>query len=115
MLTAEASGDLKLVDREKAQETRKSRFGYSGAKVPFFDEGDEVSEIESTITQVRRYGRDGWLITIEDGDAVWRIANAPMGFSAPRAGDKITIRRGALNSYFIRVRTQIGVKGRRVE
>lgn len=115
LLTAEANGEIKLVDREKADETRKGLFGFSGVKVPFFDEGEQIDEIESTITQVQRFGREGWLITIEEGGAVWRITDPPMRFNAPRVGDKVVIKRGSLTSYFIRVRTQIGVKGRRVE
>lgn len=115
LLTAEESGEITFVDRERAEETRKGLFGFSGVKVPFFEDGDEVDQVESTITQVRRYGRNNWLITIEEGSAVWRIEDPPMRFNAPRVGDQVSIRRGSLTSYFIRVRTQLGVKGRRVE
>lgn len=115
LLTAEESGEIEIVDREKAERTRKDLFGFSGVKVPFFEDGEEIEEIESTITRVSRLGRDGWLITIEDGNAVWRITDPPMRFNAPRVGDKVTIKRGSLTSYFIRVRTQLGVKGKRVE
>ena len=115
LLTAEESGEIEIVDRERAERTRKDLFGFSGVKVPFFNDGEQADEIESTITRVSRVGRDGWLITIEDGNAVWRITNAPMRFNAPRVGDKVTIKRGSLTSYFIRVRTQMGVKGKRVE
>lgn len=115
LLSAEESGEIEIVDREKAEKARKDLFGFSGVKVPFFDEGEGVEEIESTITRVARVGRDGWLITIADGNAVWRITDPPMRFNAPRVGDKVTIKRGALTSYFIAVRTQLGVKAKRVE
>lgn len=115
LVTAAESGEIEIVDREMAQRTRKDLFGFSGVKVPFFEDGEEIDEIESTITRVSRFGRDGWLITIEDGNAVWRITDPPMRFNAPRVGDKVTIKRGSLTSYFVRVRTQLGVKGKRVE
>lgn len=115
LLMAEESGEFRVVDREKAEETRKGLFGFSGIKLPFFDDGEDIDEIASTVTRVRSYGRDGWLLTIEDGAAVWRISNAPMRFQKPEPGDEIVIRRGALGSYFLRVDGQLGVKGRRVE
>lgn len=114
LLSAEEAGDVRVVDREQARQARKGLFGFSGVKVPFFDEGEEVDEIESTITEVGRVGRDGWVIKIADGDAVWQITDPPMRFNPPRVGDTVTIRRGALTSYFIRVRTQLGVKGSRI-
>ena len=114
-IAASDSGEIELVDRQRADRTRKDLFGFSGARLPFFTDGEEIKEIESTITRVRRIGRDGWQITIEDGDAVWQITNPPMRFNPPRVGDKVVIERGALTSYFIKVRTQIGVKGKRVQ
>jgi len=38
-----------------------------------------------------------------------------MNLSAPRAGQKIVISKGALGSYFLRINGQIGVKGRRIK
>ena len=114
-IAASESGEIELVDRQRADQTRKELFGFAGASLPFFDDGEELKDIESTITGVRRIGRDGWQITIEDGGAVWQIIDPPMRFNPPRVGDRVKIERGALTSYFIQVRTQIGVKGKRVQ
>jgi topoisomerase IA-like protein len=52
-------------------------------------------------------------IVVTEGNAVWETTEQSMGLD-PRSGQKITIRRGPLGSFFLRVEGQRSVKGRRV-
>jgi hypothetical protein len=120
IVAAAAQGEVRVVDREDMERTRRRLFGFSLPDLGIFgdnkDDGqsDELDMLESTITSVSRTGDDAWIIAIEDGDAVWQIRDAPMRFARPRPGDKVVFKKAALGSYFIRVNGQIGVKGTRI-
>lgn len=120
VVAATDDGELRVVDREDMQRTRRSLFGFALPDIGLFGggKGDDTVEqldmLESTITSVRRTNGDAYLLTIAEGDATWQITNAPMRFTQPRVGDKVVFKRASLGSYFIRVNNQIGVKGTRV-
>jgi len=61
------------------------------------------SEAESSITSTVRAGFDGWgpnsLITLDNGQ-VWQVVDSSSGTTTP-ANRRVTVRRGALGSFFI--------------
>ena len=116
LLAARDSGEVRVVDREEVQETRRSLFGFTLPKLGIFGAGDDeqLDELESTITGVSRVGRNGYRIRIEEG-STWQIDSAPSRLRTPKPGDAIVLKKASLNSFFIRIAGQIGVKGRRVE
>lgn len=121
VVAASEEGEVSFVDREDVERTRRRLFGFSLPDIGIFgggsDDGDEDEELdmlESTITSARRTSDDAWIFTIEEGDAVWQIRNAPMRLGRLKPGDKVVFKKAALSSYFIRVNDQIGVKGVRV-
>ena len=116
LVAARDSGEVRVVDREEVQETRRGLFGFTLPKLDVFGAGDdeELDTLESTITGVSRVGRNGYRIQIEEG-SVWQIESAPSRLRTPRPGDAIVLKKASLNSFFIRIAGQIGVKGRRVE
>ena len=117
LIAASKSGEINVVDRGQLRQARRSLFGFSMPKLPFFagdqSAGDTPDQIESTIKSVREgYGR--YQIVVADGNAVWETTEDSISLREPRPGQKIVIRRGPMGSYFIRINGQTGVKGRRV-
>ena len=116
VIDATDEGTLQVMDRQDVEETRRSLFGFSLPKIKLFgsDDGEEITELETTITNARREGRESWIFTTTEG-SVWRIAETKMGWRPPREGQPVVLKKASLGSYFIRVNGQIGVKGKRVE
>ena len=74
---------------------------------------EEINEIETTIAAVSGTYGTGYTIRTAEG-AVWRISDVPRRLLEPKAGDKLTIKSGALSAYYLRIGDQSGVKGSRV-
>ena len=116
VLDATDEGTLQVVDKGDVEETKRSLFGFSLPKIKLFggDDGEEMTELETTITGARREGRESWVFTTAEG-SVWRIAETKMGWRPPKEGQTVVFKKASLGSYFIRVNGQIGVKGKRIE
>jgi hypothetical protein len=114
---AAEKGNVVVVSQEDVRKTRRSLFGFTLPKLPFF-EGDKSAagqeeQITATIASARSLGYDRWQIRLEDG-AIWETTESASTIAEPRAGQTVVIRRGALGNYFIRIAGQSGVRGRRV-
>jgi hypothetical protein len=118
LVTAANKGTVAVVDQNEIRKARHSLFGFSLPKIPFFSgdaTADEVQrQLDSTITSVSALYNGYYRIVIADNRAVWETTESNVSFDAPRAGQKITILRGPLGSYFLRINGQIGVRGRRI-
>lgn len=122
LVAAVDSGELRLVDRQQREKQRRGLFGFSLPNI--FGGGDEkdgdkaeLAEMEtlvSTITEVRQIDRKTYVLRIAEANALWRIEEAPSRFIMPKVGETVEFKKAAMNSYFIRVGKQIGVKGKRV-
>lgn len=113
---AEAVGkkDVVVIDRARAREAKKSLFGFSVPNFAgLFGGGDEVNQIESTVTAAFESGYDGWTIKLADGSTWTQTDGAPVALP-PRRGDKVVVKRGTLGSYFVKVGSQPGFKAKRV-
>ncbi|HVM21896.1 MAG TPA: hypothetical protein VM308_01150 [Sphingomicrobium sp.] len=117
-LSAAESGAVSVVDRAELRKARRSLFGFTMPKLPFFagdsSATEESNQLDSTIKSVRALNNGYYRLTIAEGDAIWETTEANISFSPPRPGQKITILRGPLGSYFLRIDGQVGVRGRRV-
>lgn len=103
MAVARDQKDLVVADRETLRETKKGLFGFTLPKLRLFGgtEGEDIAQIETTISSVRS-AKDGMAIfTLQDG-ARWKQTDG--GQSWARVGDKIVIGRGALGSYLAKIR-----------
>ena len=119
LLTAAQTGDVAVVDKAEVRKARKSLFGFSMPNLPFFsgdDSADEVSDtLESTVVRAQGIGYGKFRITIAEGNAVWETTEAYATMRDPTAGDKISIKRGPLGSYMLRIgKNNRSVKGKRV-
>ena len=104
--------DLVVVDREGVRSTRRKLFGLSLPNLSLLNNGDEeVSQIEGTIAAVGQ-GADGYLFILKDGGQ-WTQTDGKSFALEPAVGDKVSISKGALGSFFLRVGRQPGVKVRR--
>jgi hypothetical protein len=118
LVTAANSGAVAVVDQNEIRKARHSLFGFTLPKIPFFS-GDETADevqrqLDSTITSVQALNTGYYRIVIADNNAVWETSESSISFDAPKKGQKITILRGPLGSYFLRINGQVGVRGRRV-
>lgn len=99
---ATSDGSIAVVSREDARKTRRSLFGFSIPKLPFFS-GDKSAEdmpdrIETSVKSARML-RDGNLTIVMEDGAVWRTTEPSR--QVPKPGAKALIKSAALGSYFI--------------
>lgn len=118
LVSATTSGAVAIVDQNEIRKARHSLFGFTLPKIPFFS-GDETADevqrqLDSTITSVQALNNGYYRIVIADNNAIWETSESSISFYAPKKGQKISILRGPLGSYFLRINGQVGVRGRRV-
>lgn len=118
LLNATRTGEVNVVDRGQLRQARRSLFGFSMPKLPFFA-GDRSAEddqptLDTKVTSVRALENGRYRVGIAEGRAVWETTESYLNFTPPRVGDAVVIRRGPLGSYFLGFAGQRGVRGRRV-
>lgn len=100
---AAAAGSIVMVDKADVRRTRRSLFGFSLPKLPFFtgdDTADEApDEVQARIASGRSLGNNKWEFVLDSG-AVWQTSESSPYFKAPRTGATVTLRRGTLGGYF---------------
>jgi hypothetical protein len=118
LVTAANTGAVAVVDQNEIRKARHSLFGFTLPKIPFFSgdsTADEVQrQLDSTIKSVTALNNGYFRVVIADNNAVWETTDSSVSFYPPRPGQKITIVRGPLGSFFLRIDGQVGVRGRRV-
>jgi len=114
---ADAMGkkEVVVIDKARANEARRSLFGFT---IPNFGAllgggGDEISQIESTVTDVVEGAYGTLTLRLADGSTWTQIDDTPVALP-PRRGDKVVVRRGALGVYFVKLGSQPGFKAKRV-
>lgn len=112
-----ANRQLVVLSPSDVRETRRSLFGFSLPKLPFFggegSEEPEVPEIASRVAAASSLGRGRWRIRLEDG-AVWETRESAPNYVVPKPGASVRIRRAALGSYILKINTERAVRARRV-
>jgi hypothetical protein len=103
--SAAEQGQIVVMDREDVRRTRRSLFGFSLPKLPFFrgdnsQEEDEPDFVEARMKSARPTGFNKWLVELEDG-ATWQTTEPDTRGSAPKAGGTVKIRKAAMGSYII--------------
>jgi hypothetical protein len=114
---ATARGALVVIDEEDVRKTRRSLFGFSVPKLPFFS-GDksgnqQEDEITAKIARTSTLPGGNWQIRLEDG-ALWETTEASSFISPPRAGNEVLIKRAALGGYMMRIAGQRALRAKRV-
>jgi hypothetical protein len=109
-----ATKDVVVIDKAKATATKRSLFGFS---IPdfggLFGGGDDVKQIDGTVTASGSNGEGGWTVKLADGSMWTQTDDTPLALP-PERGDKVVIKRGALGAFFMELGKQPGVKVRRI-
>ena len=113
--TAVEKKEVVMIDKARANEARRSLFGFS---VPNFGAlfgggGEEISQVEGVVQEVTENGDGSLVLRLADGSTWNQVDDTPVALP-PRRGDKVVIRRGALGAYFIKLGSQPGFKAKRV-
>lgn len=114
MDVAEKDRQIVVVDKEQVQEARRSVFGLSLPRIRLFGGGDdtEVNEVETTVKTIDRNGAGRVFFTVEDG-ARW-VQTDDRTVVNVRPGTIVTLKRGAMGSFFAKFRGGIAVRVARV-
>lgn len=111
--------DVVMVDREEVRTTRRSLFGFQLPRIGLFGRDgpdkpdDEVTQLDLKITRVVDLGYGKFGLTVEGG-ARWNTTEAWSGGTFPQTGAILTIKRGAIGSYMVRVPGSRAVRAMRV-
>jgi hypothetical protein len=105
--------DLVVIDKERATAAKRSLFGFSVPSFAGLLGGGDLNEIEGTVTAASQNADGGWIIQLADGSVWSQTDDTPVALG-PRRGDKVTVKRGALGSYFVKVGRQPGFKAKRI-
>lgn len=118
LLQAVEKKETVVLDQAEVKKTKRSLFGFTLPRLPFFGDGKEEKEeeaefqqIETPIVTVRSIGYGRFRFTVDDG-AVWETTEGINAF--PKPGETVVIKKGLMGSYFIRFEGNRSVKGRRV-
>ncbi len=103
--TAEQQQQVVVVDKEQVREARRSIFGLNLPHIRLFG-GDgtdaELSELQGTIRSFNRNADGRLFFVLEDG-ARW-VQTDDSSLVGIRAGTAVTLKRGAMGSYFAKFR-----------
>lgn len=77
-------------------------------------ESTAPTESETTVIASRDIGRGLWQFQMADG-AIWRMTERVAGFRPPSSNGTVSVRRGALGSYMMKVGRQGAVRVMRVK
>jgi len=103
--TAEAAGDIVVVDREQATKVRRQAFGFSMPSLSVFDRGVKPEDTDNLVAKIERASRtkDGkWIFDLEGGQT-WRQIDSAELSRNPKPGVVATISRAALGSFKLNI------------
>lgn len=113
--TAEREGEVTVVDRAQATETRRRLFGLDLDTANLFGglrQDAPVQSIETTLVSARQDGRGVWRFVLADGATWLQIDNERLTARAT-PGSAVRIRQGAMGSYLLSVNGSRSVRARR--
>ena len=110
--TAEANKAVVVIDRQQVDETRRNLFGVALPATGLFGSGNDLSQIETTLTRASVDDAGRWSFVLANGTR-WTQTDDYIIARRPRANDKVLIKRAALGSFRLSVGGQPGVKAKR--
>ena len=119
LVAATTPGDITVIDRNQVRQVRRSLFGFSIPRLPFFsgsrdrDVAEEPKELTSTLASFRPMANGFFRFAVSEPASTWE-STEPSGVFEPKSGSQVKIMRGALGSYWAEIANQPAVKVRRV-
>lgn len=113
--SARQQGDLVVIDRAQAEETRRQLFGFEVPTLPRLFGGEvqpDIEAIETTLQSASQASETRWVFRLADG-SVWRqVDSDPVRFQN-RAGQEVRVRKASLGSFLLTVGSSRAVRVRR--
>lgn len=109
------SKEVLVVEQEEVKKTKRSLFGFRLPDLSIFgseEEKPEDQQLETTIVKATLGPTGRWNITTAEG-AVWQTTESVV--FPPRTGDPLQIKKGALGSYFLKVKGRRPVRTIRIQ
>ncbi|WP_051651088.1 hypothetical protein [Brevundimonas bacteroides] len=103
--TAEAAGEVTVVDQAQARQTRQRLFGLDLDAVNIFGnlrDDTPVEAIETTLVGARQNHRDQWTFELADG-STWLQIDTNRLMTRAEPGAPVRIRQAALGSYMLSI------------
>lgn len=112
--SANARGDLVVVDRQQISATKRSLFGLTLPTLGFLgDSGNDVTTLDTTIKSIAFAPDTKPIYTLAEGGR-WQQLEFKTFVMDPAPGMKVHIKRAALGSYMMNVEGQIAVRVQRM-
>jgi hypothetical protein len=108
---AERRGDIVVIDRSQAAAAHKQAFGLPLPSLDFVTRAlkpEEVDQIEGVVASAHADVNGRWTLALEGG-AVWRQVSGDLS-RPPKAGSKVSIRKGTLGSFLMNIDGQPSIK-----
>lgn len=103
MGTAQASGDLVVVERSRVQQLQTELFGFAAPAMSALFRGGEakqVGAIETTLERAYRGAEGRWRFQLADGGLWEQVDHDPVRF-VNQPGQEVRVRRASLGSYML--------------
>ena len=114
---AAKAGSLVVVDREDVRRTRRSLFGFTLPKLPFFrgdtSQEETPDEVKAKVKSARGTGYNKWVVELDTG-AVWQTTEPETRQFLPKPGADVLLKKGMLGSYTLSVNGNRGIKAMRI-
>ncbi len=111
-----ATRSVVVVDRVRIEQDRRARFGERrrAAELASLQDaaGNRLDAVAGTLSQASQSGDGNWSFALADGTR-WQQTDGQRFAVAPRAGEKVVVRRAALGTYKLAVGRQPAVRVRR--
>jgi hypothetical protein len=114
--SANARGDIVVVNREEIRKTRRSLFGLALPDLGVFGGGElpgDAARLETTIKQAKQGPNGKWLFVLAEGGQ-WVQLDSQDFIVDPAPGQRVRIKRGALGSFMMNVNDQHAVSVHRI-
>lgn len=114
LVKAEAAGDVVVVDRERVGAVRREAFGFRMPSLSLLPHAADrpLDRITVALASAGRNAEGKWLMTTQQ-DAQWIQTDSEDFETPPSKGSTLTVRSGALGSYFCKIDRQIAVRCQR--
>jgi hypothetical protein len=113
--TAEASGEVVVVDRAQARAARRQAFGFNLPTLAIFDKAatqEELNTVTAMIAGAYRGAGGRWVMQLDDG-ATWLQTDDAELSREPRPGSAVRIKRATFGSYMMNIDGQPSIRVRR--
>ncbi|NNC48410.1 MAG: hypothetical protein HKO13_08290 [Sphingomonas sp.] len=106
--------EVVVVSKEQAEAAQRELFGFSTPNFAgLLGDEDKLNEVEFTISRAQFNAYEKLLVESEDGSVWLQIDDRSVG-SKPKAGTKVTVSKGTLGSYDLKIEGRRSFKARRL-